>query len=450
MRSEVLLAVITKAVDGYIAKALETSAIRGPRGFKGQQGDPGVDGKSFVWSEHESAIRSIIRECALKFEDLTLDQIEALRGPKGKDGRDGRDGKDGESATFSFEEHREAITGVISEELKSLAPSLKLKFSDLSLEEISKLRGPRGQKGRPGKDFVFEEHREYFDSLKSDLKLKFSDLSKEEIEALKLKFSDLTEDDLSKIKLKFSDLSEEDKISIRGPRGQRGRQGRDGIDGERGPVGPRGPIGPQGLTGLQGTPGMDGVDGKDAPTIDSVRIKEYPDYQFSIEFYLSDGSLIETNPVSIPKPTNKVIQQLLGVSNNDSSGKDPGLLENILCDSTVFVGAAVRLDYVAGVVTAVNAMADSYYTSNVLGLVESKIGDTLCNIRVSGVTKDIFNNLDITMEYYLSDVSPGVIVPYSSCPSTSGSVLVKIGQPLSGSQILYSRGDLSSIGEIIL
>lgn len=288
MRGEVLLAIIAKTVEQYVAKSIEQShGIRGPRGF---QGPPGEDGKSFIWSDHEDAIRNLIRESALKFEDLSLEQIESLRGPRGRDGRD---------AEFVFDEHREKILSLVFEELQALKPDLKLQFSDLTEEEKQSLRGPRGQRGKPGKDFDFEEHREFFESLKP----KFSEFTEEEKAQLKLKFSDLSPEEADSLKLKFSDLTEDDRILLRGPRGQRGRQGADGRDGERGPrgaigpVGLTGPIGPQGPAGQDG---KDGEDGKDAPEITDIEVSQYGnEVEFRFEF--DNGKIVTTRRVELSR-----------------------------------------------------------------------------------------------------------------------------------------------------
>lgn len=191
-------------------------ATIGPRGPRGGPGPPGENGRDFVFSEHEETIRSWAKEYALKFSDLTEEQLSQLRGRDGSDGRDGRD--------FVFEECRASIEQSIRECVDELEPRLKLKFSDLTEDEISDLRGPRGRDGRDGKDFVFEDHEEYFKSLK----LKFSDLTEDERASLVLRFNQLTDSERDSLKLRFDDLSDEEKISLRGPRGVRGQKGAPG------------------------------------------------------------------------------------------------------------------------------------------------------------------------------------------------------------------------------
>jgi hypothetical protein len=338
VENEVLIALLLKLVDARLA---EQFPQRGPRGQRGAQGAPGRDGKDFVFSEHEHTIRSWVKEFALKFEDLTEEQIEALRGPRGQDGRDGKDfvlsehegvfralaeefalkfedlsadqieslrgprGRDGRSGIdgrdFIFEEHRDAITAIVTEYVGGISERLKLRFEDLTSDEVERLRGPRGRDGRDGRDFNFDEHREFFHSLR----LKFSDLTDEEKDSLKLRFSMLTEDEKAELKLRFKDLTEEDRALIRGPRGARGQRGSPGADGERGPRGLRGlpgPVGPRGFQGLPGIDGRDGSPGQDAAQITDIRLEEFGgEFRFVFEF--SDGTGITTDWISIPKST---------------------------------------------------------------------------------------------------------------------------------------------------
>lgn len=73
-----------------------------------------------------------------------------------------------------------------------------------------------------------------------------------------------------------------------------------------------------------------------------------------------------------------------------------------------------------------------------IGLVEAKTSSVLCNIRVLGSSTDIFAGLDVTKEYYLSDVTPGAIG--TTIPIASGHVVLKVGQPFSATSFLMLKG----------
>lgn len=295
MQTEVLVALLTKLIDEKLSNIPVLSGPRGPRGF---QGAPGRDGQDFVFSEHEEKIRAWAKDFALKFEDLSPEQIELLRGPRGRDGLNGRDGKD-----FSFSEHSQDIQKIIRQTVEDIKDGLKLRLEDLSESDIERLRGPRGRDGRDGRNFNFDEHRDYFESLKP----KFSEFTDAEKEELRLHFSDLTQAQKEELKLKFSDLTDEDLAIIRGPRGPRGQRGSPGKDGEAGPMGPRGSPGPMGLRGLNGQDGKDGKDGEDgqdAPRVVAIDVEQYKD-EIIFVFEFSDGTFLRTDGVTLPQPINQ-------------------------------------------------------------------------------------------------------------------------------------------------
>ena len=526
MQNEVLLALLSKLVSEKVeAEILNAPMARGPRGYPGVaiEGPPGRDGKDFVISEHEDKIKSWINEYSLKFQDLSLEEIEQLRGPRGRDGRDGRDGKD-----LVFESLASEVYEFTKNHLETIKSDFKLKFEDLDEGDIKRLRGPRGQRGAPGKSFVFDEHREkideslvnLFNSSKDELKLKFQDLSLEEKDSLKLKFENLSAEEINQ---------------LRGPRGQRGKTGSAGADGKDG-LSIRGEIGPRGLTGLQGIQGQDGRDGRDgqdAPYITDVKVDQWNN-EFKLIFEFSDGTYLDTDFVTLPKssgsgfivaggstsgsgsvgpagpagadgadgapgsqyyfgsgaPNNSLYldgdiyqntvngdqyKKIAGVwvlqDNITGPQGPPGtgggatteLITNIDCESDVYVGAAVymkqstpvasvmtdwstlsgvtTMDFTTYVSLAANALANDYVSTNVIGLVESKESATKCTIRISGITATNYFSLDVVDEYYLSDVTPGGIVITENAPTATGHVLLKIGQPINYSQMLYQRGE---------
>lgn len=270
--------------------AEQIEALRGPKGRDGRTG------KDFIFSEHEDKIRAWAKEFALKFQDLDAEQIEQLRGPRGREGKNGASGID-----FQWSAHADKITEIIGLEVEKITESLKLRFSDLSADDIEQLRGPRGRDGHDGRGFIFDEHREYFESLR----LKFSDLTEDERGTLRLRFAHLTADEKATLKLRFEDLTEEDRALIRGPRGVRGQRGTTGKAGES-RIGPRGLPGPKGITGVSGAPGLrgsDGVDGADAPHIVGIDVKQRDD-DIVFVFKFSDGTEISSDRVKLPAPVN--------------------------------------------------------------------------------------------------------------------------------------------------
>ena len=562
----------------------------------GPKGSSGKDGKDFDYEEHKVEIQNTIIECLenfkdqlkFTFQDLSEDEIESLRGPMGHSGREGKTGADGaDGKDFNFEEHKESINTELRNFVNSIKDSLKLKLSDLSEDELYLLKGDKGDKGRDGRDFDFEEHEDRIKNLlptTDQLKLKFSDLSIEDVESLKLKFSDLTDDDISKLP--------------RGPRGQRGPRGSNGIQGETGLPGKDGINGKDGLSGKDGlrgpmgAMGLRGEKGEDAPFIEDVRI-EADKTEFNLCFYFSDGSVIRTNKMLVPIKNNVVYQVISGGGGSSGGGgtadpseyfedgvskgtfskinftgnatltpngdtldidipttgtgtneieildegvslgnfqkidfegdgivvtdeggglakvvvtqlpstvdltiKDEGnivtttakkvnfvgdyvtvkprvpmsewallsdvepslddylgdgtpeevdvivdfpdtsILKDVDCDPSVFVGAFVIINSVE---VAVNALADNYNTSNVIGLVESKSSSTKCDIRVSGISSSIYIGLNSSLDYYLSNVNPGELS--STVPTTSGHVKVKLGQSFGTTKFLFAKGE---------
>lgn len=111
------------------------------------------------------------------------------------------------------------------------------------------------------------------------------------------------------------------------------------------------------------------------------------------------------------------------------------VIQNVPCESSVFIGAAV---YMQGSGVAKNAIATSLTESNVIGFVESKSDLNTCNIRVLGVTPSIFAALDTSKEYFLSDSIAGQIV--DAGPVTSGHILLKLGQPFSSTEFMVLKG----------
>lgn len=478
MRNEILLALFRK----MLAKEMDSLPVppRGPRGERGPSGVYGQDGKDFVWEDNADKIKSLVESAALKFEDLTADEISLLRGPRGHDGHDGK--------SFVFDTYKVEISSLISERVAQMSDELKLKFEDLTSDDVSALRGPKGRDGRDGKGFVFDEHLEFFQSLKP----KFKDFSDEERESLVLKFSALTDEERSSLKLKFEDLTGDEISLLRGSRGQRGRIGPKGESGERGELGPRGLQGVRGLPGISGATGRvgpsggdgaDGQDGQDAPFVTDIRVKQTDDL-VSFVFEFSDDTEIETNAATLPP------SRIVAIGGGGSGGSggaagpagatgpqgipgipgdgDSGVLHPFNCAASVYPGAAVyvvkenaveaTMDEwlnLSGVlvisylsyydIVARNARADALATSNVIGLVESKSTSTTCLVRIGGVSAANYLGLDIEDEYFLSDVTPGGIVPSALKPVSIGRVSLRLGQSLDQFRMIFERGERMEI-----
>lgn len=321
--------------------------------LKGEKGEKGRDGKSITLDDVTPFISDLVQNTVLehklkfsdlseveiealklKFSDLTDIEREGLRGPKGFNGKDGQD--------FIFEDHEPKIIEHIKESVLANKDNFKIKFSDLSEDDKKELKGPRGQRGKPGQDFIYDDHAEVISEV-------ISNTITNSYENLKLKYCDLLEADKEELKLKFDDLTDDNKKELRGARGQRGKQGHDGLDGKdaatwilgdskpdtnltaknkdlflevssgdvyfydvnewvlKGNIrGAIGPMGPRGLDGKDGKSvrGQDGINGKDAPYITEIKLDERYG-SISLTFYMSDGEEITTNKVNLPvgKPT---------------------------------------------------------------------------------------------------------------------------------------------------
>lgn len=298
--------------------SLSSSQIRQLKGRDGKHGKDGIDGKDGRDGKD------------LIFDELTPIQLEKIKGDQGRKGRDGKNGRDGiDGKDFNFEESKDAISSIIKLYVEHIKDTLKLKFSDLSEDDKDSLRGRRGfkgQKGSKGKDFIFSDNKveisqvitNFIDSIKDDLMLRFSDLTKEEQDSLKLKFDDLTDDE---------------QLSLRGKRGPVGPKGRVGLQGEDGKTahelwklagnegdvndflislkGIRGLPGSPGPAGRDGIDGQDGEDGQDAPFIVDVELR-VRGKKFFFRFHFSDGMVIDTNEIDLPKGKSVINQTAMG------------------------------------------------------------------------------------------------------------------------------------------
>lgn len=116
-----------------------------------------------------------------------------------------------------------------------------------------------------------------------------------------------------------------------------------------------------------------------------------------------------------------------------------GLLTNIPCDPSVYIGSAVYINQSG---TVFPALANSLETSNVLGIVES-INGAICNVRLFGISRDLFAGLDVTKQYYLSATVPGSLT--DTTPSENNSIKVVIGIPVDDKKLLVFKTERQMI-----
>jgi hypothetical protein len=166
----------------------------------------------------------------------------------------------------------------------------------------------------------------------------------------------------------------------------------------------------------------------------TVQVTPEADTAIEIETQSAEVTVVEsTAQVDIVQDSSFEIELIEDAACCDVSN---AVLYNIPCDATVYVGAAVILD-ASG--TAFNALADDISTSNVLGVVENKTGILSCDVRVSGITENIYTGLDVTKEYYLSDTIAGGL--QTTVPTDSGHVKIKLGQPASATRFFFIKGE---------
>lgn len=433
------LHLITNYIDSIahtLVPQLTEEQLVSLKGDKGDIGPQGEKGESFSPELHRYIIANYIDSIAAE-----------LKGEKGEQGERGYDGE-----SFSPIAHRHLITNYID----SIANELRGEKGETGPAGEKGETGPAGKDGLDGKDgesFSPTVHRHlitnYIDSISSELRGE------------------------------KGDKGDQGERGEKGDQGDRGEQGEQGERGERGPRGQRGATGdkgeqgdtgPSGAPGRNGESGRPGKDGDDAPHIARIDL-EGSSEEFSLLTTLSNGEELRTNSIALPQPkqasgggvqifntgidvngensvslnftgSGVTVETTDGVSTiNISSTILPPeganvVIPNVPCEPSVYVGAAVRM-LASNVATL--ALADSVENSNVLGFIESKATSTSCNIRVLGASGDIFSGLDVSKEYYLSDISPGGIT--TSVPITSGHVKLKLGQPMSDKSFLVLKGE---------
>ena len=219
----------------------------GPKGDKGDKGEPGEKGDS------------------LTFEDLTAEQVELLRGPRGFQGERGIQGEPGVAGDKGEkgDQGEQGPAGEAGPQGPQGEKGEGFKFEDLTDEQKEELRGPegrRGPQGLKGDDLVFDdltdEQKEELRGPKGD-PLKFEDLTQDQINELK--------SDIAGPEGPQGPAGEAGPQGPQGEKGDKGDQGEVGPQGPAGEAGPQGPQGEQGIQGPAGEKGDKGDQGEAGP-----------------------------------------------------------------------------------------------------------------------------------------------------------------------------------------
>ena len=213
----------------------------------------GLDGSDGAPALHDALDFGTITQLKQRVEQLmdTTQTLQKAAGPQGAQGKRGPKGERGEA----------------------------LRFDDLTSAQQDALRGKRGPAGPRGKQMVFEdltpEQRGLLRGEKGSTGEtgKQGDRGPRGVAGTCFTFDDLTDVQRALLKgergdkgdrgdaLAFEDLTEVQKQALKGKRGDPGHTGDPGKQGERGRVGPMGPVGPEGKQGPRGLPGIPGAKG---------------------------------------------------------------------------------------------------------------------------------------------------------------------------------------------
>ena len=118
------------------------------------------------------------------------------------------------------------------------------------------------------------------------------------------------------------------------------------------------------------------------------------------------------------------------------SSMDPNLVAAVACNTSVFVGAPVRMSGA----TAVNAIATSYSGANFIGICVNKPTDSTCDVRVGGITSAIYSGLTINADQLLSDRSAGFI---NETQVGSGNISLRVGTAFDSQRVIIFKGAMT-------
>jgi hypothetical protein len=84
-----------------------------------------------------------------------------------------------------------------------------------------------------------------------------------------------------------------------------------------------------------------------------------------------------------------------------TSGEKLGFIKKaVTCHASVFEGAIVYID--GGIVR--NCLANDINTSKAMGVCIRKRSSTVCDVRITGITEEVFSGLLENQRYFLSDL----------------------------------------------
>ncbi len=441
--------------------------LRGPRGKDGR------DGKGFVFEDHEDNVWEIIKKVVsnvksdlklkfsdltegdintlrLKFEDLTEEEVESLkvRGPRGPRGQSGRHGRDG-------------LNGV---------------------HGINGRNGINGVHGKDGSDGIDAPHI-------IDIKL----IEERDLVYFQFIFSDQTVLETNKIK-RPSQTIYQSFISNGGGGSGGGGTGQTGVNvtSSEGPLGLKKELefsddfaveeeGDKVIISLVTKPRPITVEHNGDVVGESNTINFEGDVEVEVDepnnrinVTVDTRLPIFQNEVFVGVATSINVGDGLEVEVDEDSGvatisaKNIGVMKNLTCEETVQVGDvvffykgtkeaylgqwglmenAVPLNFQIDFPTVGRALASVQWRSKPAGICIRRYTGTYgeeCDVRILGVATQEetgFAGLDMSEDYFLSGTDEGKMVPESELVLLSGDYKVRVGQPVSEVDFIYSRGD---------
>ena len=475
----------------------EKFSLRGPRGQRGKQG------RDFEFAEHQEAISNILQshleqlkpqlklefkdltkedkqELTLKFEHLTEEEKFSLKGPRGQRGKKGDQGEQGKHGSRWFEGvGKPQVTGTANDFYLDTS-SLDLYFFGLNgWEKKSNIRGARGEIGPKGergaRGAIGPSGLRGADGLPAPRIVDVEVSQDGDRVYLTFILSDGSRIETDYFEIPSPEVIRNTYIAA-GVGGGGGGAGQDGksayeIAVENGFVGTE----EEWLASLNAPPTTYEADGVEIGAFSRVNfvggsVEEDPTGTLKVDLtnlsanlaVLDEGNLVTSSAsqlnfigpnVTVSPNVSMVDWEFLSdvePSLSDYAGNpaeldkvnvfiefiDPSIILDVTCSTDVYVGSFVRMDSFG---VAVNALADGFANSNVIGLVEEKTAPDKCVIRVSGRSKNIYSGLDPTADYYLSDTVAGGI--QTAVPTTSGHIRLRVGQPFSSASFLVSKGE---------